>query len=223
VPGNRGKEFTFAPNHLGRFSVNITSIAQRWANGEVNDGVLLASTHWDGVDYNSSETVRDRPSLTVQFVPPRQPLLLAYDMETLTPNGRMKDKSGNGNNGTILGTTDADGQFGRARDFDGIDDKIDIGGSISVTGAFTAAMWVSSDAPGDAEIFLFLNSGNDADALVIGHYQDGRILVSRESSAASSRESVGVLGTGWTHVVVTKSATGVLTVYLDGVLNDIAA
>src|SRR5439155_7567210 len=85
VPGNRGKEFTFAPDHLGRFPVNLTSIAQRWANGEVNDGVLLASTHWVGVDYNSSETVRDRPSLTVLFVPPASPLVLSHDISPPTP------------------------------------------------------------------------------------------------------------------------------------------
>src|SRR5437867_2547092 len=117
VPGNRGKEFTFTPDHFGRFPVNITSIAQRWSNGEANDGMLLASTHWDGVDYNSSETVRDRPSLTVQFVPPRQPLLLAYDMETLTPNGRMEDRSGTGKHGTMTGTADVSGKIGRARQF----------------------------------------------------------------------------------------------------------
>src|SRR5438034_4133975 len=117
VPGNRGKEFTFAPDHIGRFSVNITSIAQRWTNGEVNDGVLLASTHWDGVDYNSSEAVRDRPSLRVQFVPPPSPLVLAYDMETLTPDGRMQDRSGNGNHGTMTGTADVSGKIGRARHF----------------------------------------------------------------------------------------------------------
>src|SRR5436309_1682736 len=50
VPGNRGKEFTFTPDHLGRFPVNITSIAQRWADGEANDGVLLEATDWDGRD-----------------------------------------------------------------------------------------------------------------------------------------------------------------------------
>src|SRR5438132_409393 len=119
VPGNRGKEFTFTPDHLGRFSVNLTSIAQRWANGEVNDGVLLASTHWDGVDYNSSETVRDRPSLRVQFVPPPPSPNLSYDMQNLTSDGKMKDLSGNGNHGTMSGTTDAPGWVGRARAFGG--------------------------------------------------------------------------------------------------------
>src|SRR5207247_9280977 len=115
--GYRAKVFTFKPEQLGRFPVNITSIGQRWANGEVNDGVLCASTHWAGVDYNSSETVRDRPSLRVQFVPPPSPLVLAYDMETLTPDRRMLDRSGTGNHGTISGTTDVAGKVGRAREF----------------------------------------------------------------------------------------------------------
>src|SRR5205809_5407888 len=140
VPGNRGKEFTFAPDHLGRFPVNVTSITQRWANGEVNYGVLLASTHWDGVDYNSSETVRDRPSLRVQFVPPPSPLVLAYDMETLTPDGRMQDRSGNGHHGTMTGTGDVFGKVGRARHF-GAGDRITAAG-ISVQGLnFTIAAW----------------------------------------------------------------------------------
>src|SRR5436309_2008404 len=115
-------------------------MAQRWANGEVNDGVLLASTHWDGVDYNSSETVRDRPSLRVQFVPPPSPLLLSYDMETLTQDGRMEDRSGNGNHGTILGATDVAGKVGRARHFSGGDRITAPAISAEVTG-FTVAAW----------------------------------------------------------------------------------
>src|SRR5436309_1021322 len=123
-------------------------MAQRWANGEVNDGVLLASTHWDGVDYNASETVRDRPSLRVQFVPPPSPLVLAYDMETLTPDGRMQDRSGIGNHGTINGTLDVAGKVGRAREFDGIDDYIEVPDSSSLhpTGAITIAAWVYLEA-----------------------------------------------------------------------------
>lgn len=70
VPGNRGREFTFAPTVLGPFSINLTSIVQRWANGEANEGILLASAHSDGVDYDSSEAVSGRPILRVEFLPP---------------------------------------------------------------------------------------------------------------------------------------------------------
>src|SRR5439155_2464011 len=43
---------------------------------------------------------------------------LAYDMETLTGSGLMKDLSGHGNDGIITGTTDVPGKVGRARHFD---------------------------------------------------------------------------------------------------------
>src|SRR5207249_7293115 len=128
----------------GEHHVDCTTVA----NGEVNDGVLLASTHWDGVDYNSSETVRDRPSLRVQFVPPPSPLVLAYDMETLTPDGRMQDRSGSGNHGIINGTLDVAGKVGRAREFDGIHDYIEVPDSprLYTEGGITIAAWVYMQA-----------------------------------------------------------------------------
>src|SRR5207249_6515615 len=149
VPGNRGAEFTFAPNPVGPLSLNITSIVQRWADGETNQGMLLSSTHGNGVDYNASEGVRHRPSLTVQFVPPPQSLFLSYDMDTLTDDGRMKDISGNGNHGTITGTADVAGKVGRAREFDGIDDVIQ-SPSVPRLADGTFALWLkpnSSQAP----------------------------------------------------------------------------
>src|SRR5439155_24498905 len=97
-------------------------------------------THWDGVDYNSSETVRDRPSLTVQFVPPPSPLVLAYDMGTLPPDGRMQDRSGNGNHGTMTGTVDIAGKVGRARHFSG-GDLITAPGISAQSLDFTVAAW----------------------------------------------------------------------------------
>src|SRR5438477_10827186 len=53
-------------------SLNLTSIVQRWTNGDSNQGILLASTHWDGVDYGSSESTT-KPTLTVAFDPPAPP------------------------------------------------------------------------------------------------------------------------------------------------------
>src|SRR2546425_2147880 len=50
--------------------------------------------------------------------------VLAYDMETLTADGKMKDLSGHGNDGTISGTTDVAGKVGRARQFNGIADYV---------------------------------------------------------------------------------------------------
>src|SRR2546428_5977899 len=50
--------------------------------------------------------------------------LLAYDMETLTGSGLEKDLSGQGNDGTITGTTIVGGKVGLARHFGGSGDRI---------------------------------------------------------------------------------------------------
>src|SRR2546428_2043204 len=71
TPGNRGPEFQITPKPVNTFlSINITAIAQRWVNGDVNQGILLASTLGDGTLYNSSESNAGRPTLRVEFVPP---------------------------------------------------------------------------------------------------------------------------------------------------------
>src|SRR5439155_1309458 len=71
-PTTRAREYTFYPTALGKMSLDLTSIVQRWANGDSNQGILLASTHWDGVDYGSSESTT-KPTLTVAFDPPAPP------------------------------------------------------------------------------------------------------------------------------------------------------
>src|SRR3989442_480161 len=238
-PGNRGAEFQITPKPINTFlSINITAIAQRWVNGDVNQGILLASTLGDGTLYNSSESNAGRPTLRAEFVPPFDfslssnpssgfvtpgrsvsaavtatlvshathnvqysctnlpagavctftppscnPMctsnlvfatssstpagtysvslqstdgtiartsvftlmvgdpVLAYDMETLTATGLMKDLSGHVNHGTLTGTTDVPGKIGRARHFNGIGDRI-TAPAISVPATdFTAAAW----------------------------------------------------------------------------------
>src|SRR5205807_2341854 len=216
VPGNRGKEFTFAPNHLGRFPVNITSIAQRWANGEVNDGVLLASTHWDGVDYNSSETVRDRPSLRVQFVPPPSPLVLAYDMETLTPDGRMQDRSGNGNHGTMTGTTDVAGKFGRARHFGG-GERI-TAAAIPVAGLdFTIAAWFNWTT-NPSPYYSGIHGGSGSWELRV--MADGRFGATFYQSTTVWTEIASplVYNDGEWHHAAGVLRSGLVSIYVDGLL-----
>src|SRR3989454_1871365 len=143
LPGTRTPKITFPPTHVGRFSVNITPINQRWANGDANEGILLTSTNGDGVDYNASESVRDRPSLKVQFVPPPSSLVLAYDMETLTPDGRMEDRSGSGNSGVMTGTTDVPWGVGHSREFNGNNpDSIRVTPGPTASFEFTYAFWI---------------------------------------------------------------------------------
>src|SRR2546428_12569595 len=66
--------------------------------------------------------------------------LLAYDMETLTGSGLMKDLSGHGTDGTITGTTIVTGKVGLARHFSA-GDRI-TAPAIQVTATdFTVAAW----------------------------------------------------------------------------------
>ncbi len=83
TPGTRPRESVIAPSSLGLFSIDLTSIVQRWANGEPNEGILLASDHPDGVDYESSESTNP-PTLTVQFsAPPASTSPAIRDLGTL--------------------------------------------------------------------------------------------------------------------------------------------
>ena len=52
-------------------------------------------------------------------LPPANGLALSYDMEALLPSGQMRDLSANIHPGTLTGTTDVPGKFGRARHFNG--------------------------------------------------------------------------------------------------------
>src|SRR3989475_4204948 len=89
-----------------------------------------------------SKEVRSPPSPASA---PDEGPMLSYDMENLTPDGRMKDLSGHENHGTITGTTDVAGKVGQARQFDGIGDGID-SPSLTRLSNGTFALWVRPDA-----------------------------------------------------------------------------
>src|SRR5205814_4451065 len=65
-------------------------------------------------------------------------------METLTPDGRMRDGSGNGNHGTITGALDVAGILGRARQFNGLNDNIEVPDTLGLHAStgITIAAWV---------------------------------------------------------------------------------
>ncbi len=74
LPRTADPVFTFAPTPAGTFSINVTFIVQKWADGDPNNGVLLTSTNGDGVVYDSSEgIVANRPKLIVLFEKPIAP------------------------------------------------------------------------------------------------------------------------------------------------------
>src|SRR6267143_1926495 len=58
---------TFTPTPIGRLSLTLTALVQRWVDGDPNEGILLDSSNGTRVEYDSSESAHqgDRPRLTV--------------------------------------------------------------------------------------------------------------------------------------------------------------
>jgi hypothetical protein len=78
-------------------------------------------------------------------------LVASYDMSTLTPEGLLRDFSGNDLHGTLVGTTPVDGERGGARYFPGtvtgglVDDYIELPSDplFDLDGPFSVAAWFS--------------------------------------------------------------------------------
>src|SRR5207247_2146751 len=106
MPGTKPQDSVISPRSLGLFSIDITSIVQHWVGGEPNEGVLLASSNSDGVDYESSESASP-PALTVQFTaPPSSPPseFMIIDLGTL-PGGSSSTASAINDAGQVVGSS----------------------------------------------------------------------------------------------------------------------
>src|SRR5439155_3733366 len=145
--------------------------------------------------------------------------VLSYDMENLTADGRMKDRSGTGNHGTINGSVDVAGKVGRAREFDGIDDYIEVPDSSSLhpTGAITIAAWVylEADHTGGAPTMIrkqgsFLLELGDA-----GTNRPAFLLWWTDGSV-SRLDGPTITKFEWHHLAATYDGT-TMRLYIDGV------
>jgi len=80
-----------------------------------------------------------------------QVLYLPFDYDD---GSKARDRSGYGNDGTIYGATKTAGKIGSARDFDGVDDRIEAphSASLDITKAITVEVWIKSLDARDAGI-----------------------------------------------------------------------
>src|SRR5439155_19975012 len=153
-----------------------------------------------------------------EFVPLPQPLLLRYDMETLTADGRLKDLSGNGNQGTTVGTVEVDGKTGRARQFGGAGDKVQTSVAVAGLRHWSIALWVKwSDGTNVYEHPIGLGRGHDAT-----FWFSGTSLAFKTSDASGNTVidqglSSTISTRIWYHLSGTFDRSCVI-VYLDGVM-----
>jgi hypothetical protein len=134
--------------------------------------------------------------------------------------GRAQDVSGNGNHGQIVGPVTAAGQVNQALSFDGVDDFVDVGDSVSldITSAITVEAWIylnSYPSAGDfAPIVKKRRGGTDSYQLTI---DDAGIVYGTidTGSAQSVTSNTALILNQWYHVAYTWDGTTV-TMYIDG-------
>ena len=133
------------------------------------------------------------------------------------------DRSGNGNNGTLVNTpTRIIGKLGQALSFDGVNKYVDGGNPSSLNfGAnqdFSIGMWMrTTSSPGSNKPLA--KSNVDTPGVGWGMYQAGSAVFLKIADGTSVKyeQSVGPINDGkWHHVFFTISRSGNCTRYLDG-------
>jgi hypothetical protein len=130
---------------------------------------------------------------------------------------KATDSSFNSNHGTLTTMDDSDwvdGRVGKALDFDGSSDYIDVATPNLPTDDFTYSVWVNLDANTDEMIAMASDGagGNEFFFYINGSSQVQMAVNTTGYTFTSATISVGA----WTHIVATRSGT-TLTVYVDGV------
>jgi Concanavalin A-like lectin/glucanases superfamily/FKBP-type peptidyl-prolyl cis-trans isomerase len=94
-----------------------------------------AGAHYQGI---SADQPTGSPAISVEA------LVAAYDMATLTPDGKLRDFSRKANHGIVQGTEVVPGLFGQARRFSAVTDRIALASSpaFDVDGPLSVAVWI---------------------------------------------------------------------------------
>ena len=122
-----------------------------------------------------------------------------------------KDSSGNNNHGTLTnGPLQVAGKVGQALNFDGVNDLVNTGSEFIGTSALTISVWVYRENAGGTQRIVSNNK------TILSTNTVGRMLfTSSGATAATSGNNCANVGK-WTHVAVTRDASGDATFYCDG-------
>src|SRR3989344_736955 len=137
--------------------------------------------------------------------------LLAYytfDGADVYENGAVvADKSGNGNNGAVTGARVGPGKIGQALHFDGINDLVNTGSDFIGTSALTISVWVYRENAAGTQRIVSNNR------TILSTNTAGRILFSSDGATTISSGNNCADAGKWTHVVVTRTSSGVANFY----------
>lgn len=83
-----------------------------------------------------------------------------WNMETTASDGRLKDWSGNGNNGLMNGTSSINGKTNLARSFNGMNEYVKVDNSDSLSGDATFSVWLNTNIINSAYHFILARNCN---------------------------------------------------------------
>jgi|GEM_PF-2845683 len=145
--------------------------------------------------------------------------------ETGGSGAYLKDSSGNGYDGTPIGTTVMDGINGKARDFNG-SDYFDFSSSVAAdmggASAVTVEAWINPNNASDYEQIFYTSVSGENGKFVTFINSSEQFVVGGRSSSTDSYQSVTTTSSlsvgSWTHVVgVIDVANDDIKIYFNGI------
>jgi len=136
-------------------------------------------------------------------------------------NNSLLDITGNYTNTLTLGTSRGfvNCNLGSgALEFDGADTKVDTGFDFIGTGDITISAWIYPRSYGENSLGLFLYNGK----FLTGILSTNKWRVSSDNSTAAYSSDNSVIFNRWSHIVVTRTSSGITNIYINGVLSGTA-
>jgi len=191
----------------------------------VSQTLTTVSTNWQFISLRFTTGANDSTT-TVKFYLSGQngPSTAYLDLVSLKKanTAYTYDYSPYGNDGTIYGSSFADGKYGQALSFDGVDDYVDCGSDASLN--------IGVDSGITVEVWAFLQAiaGQDRVLISQGSYRyNMRVMLDTEKMRAwiyynvgwnaFSSDAVFPLNT-WTHVVLRINTNKVARMFINGVM-----
>lgn len=126
-----------------------------------------------------------------------------------------EDSSGNGHLGTLTnGPAWTTGKSGGGLLFDGTNDYVNLGSNLISTGTISACAWIYSNYPSGFNSVV----DNTRFGLLARGY-DHRVYFTSNGGTTVGSVDNALLNNTWTHVCVTRTATGTANLYVNGALS----